>query len=519
MTGESNADGEPRLPSYAQLLETNHMIQQIADSSYWLCLTRTVQESKLYPVSAYILLSYLNAFYRYPELLRKIETQMKAEEIGDRSRLMGVKLQNSHVSWCLPAFYLLGREMLINWGIIRPQDAMDDVICVLDFWKRFMLSWHRNNGHLTNTDAGQRAQILTDRRLEVFAADLYPCEPGDDLQVAANAFMATASQYGFLVSCESRISLTNSGPYRIDANHEMMVRDFMDLAECSLPWLDGVAADVPYNNLTVVMSVRDSHFHIVDEWGSFEAEPAFVAERLAGIGLYTSDPLTEGHIPVGMASREDLVETLRSLNTVLREATNKLWMRMADWSRETLLDAGALTYFSACKDLAHVAGVYDVSDWMEIDPRAERFRSILNDDYANQLLGELVGSLTLPSQSRSPFVMTKLADRAVSMMSPLPYSVLAGEDYAPTVGPIQPGATLLPSKQDRYRTSRGVIPLDDFNRLAREFTPAEAAEPQRFLCETWVKYNASTPEADALYRLTQRGSRNLEGKGCRKERS
>ena len=70
--------------TYAQLLETNNLIQQVSDESYWLCFTRTVQESKLFPVSAYIMLSYLNAFYRYPELLRKIERTMPAEEIADK---------------------------------------------------------------------------------------------------------------------------------------------------------------------------------------------------------------------------------------------------------------------------------------------------------------------------------------------------------------------------------------------------------------------------------------------------
>jgi hypothetical protein len=30
--------------TYAQLLETNNLIQQNTDETYWLCLTRTVQE-------------------------------------------------------------------------------------------------------------------------------------------------------------------------------------------------------------------------------------------------------------------------------------------------------------------------------------------------------------------------------------------------------------------------------------------------------------------------------------------
>jgi len=502
--------------TYAQLLETNNLIQQVSDESYWLCFTRTVQESKLYPVSAYILFSYLNAFYRYPELLRKVETRLPAEDIADRVRNMGIKAQTSHMSWCLPAFYLLGREMLIAMGMIRPQDALDDIVYVMDFWKRYMLSWHRNSGHLTNTQAGQRAQILPDRRLEIFRDDMFACTPGDPLHEAAHAFMATASQYGFLVSCESRVSLTNTGPYRIDDRHEMLVRDFMDMAECSLPWLDGVAADVPFNNFTVPMAVRDCHFNLVDDWGSFESTPAFTAEKLAGVGLYVSDPLSDGYVPLGMDSAETLARTFHELNVTLREATNRLWTRMAGWTREQLLDAGALTYFSAMKDIAHVAGVYEVEDWMEIDPRAERFRPILNDEYGNMFLGELVGSLSLPHQKRSSFTMMEHSDKATGMMTPLPYAVLAGEDYVASCGPIQRGTTRLDPKQDRYRTTRGTLTLAEYNRLAREHVPALCADKYRFLCETWVKFNAGTPLADELYRIEQRQSRTLRDRGIRR---
>lgn len=500
-------------PSYAQLLETNNLMQNCGDETYWLCLTRTVQESKLFPVSPYILLSYLNAFYRYPELLRKIERQMPAEEIADRGRTMGIKIQNSPLGWAMPCFYLLGREWLITMGFIRPEDAAEDVVYVLDFWKRFSLSWHRNDGHITNREYGHRAQILPDRRLEVFKSDIYWCEDGDELHEAAQAFMATASQYGFLVSCESRISLTNSGPYRLDAKHELLVRDFQDLAECSLPWLDGVAANVPYNNLTVTMAVKDCHFSLVDDWGSFESRPEFSSDKLAGVGLYTSDPLSDGFVPIGMDSREDLIGTFRELNAILKDATNQLWMRMAGWSRDQLLDAGALTYFAVCKDLAHVAGTFEVEDWLEIDPRAERFRPLLNDEYSNAFLGELVAGLTLPNQQISPFAMMQHSDRATRLFTSIPYAILAGEDYAPTVGPILRGSSNLDPKVDRYQTSKGVLTLADYNREARGAAPESCDDRYRFLCETWVKYNGETPLADELYRVEQRRSRTLKDSG------
>ncbi len=498
--------------SYAQLLETNNLLQTVTDETYWLCVTRTVQESKLFPVPPYMLLSYLNAFYRYPSLLRKIESRMSAEEVGDRVRTMGIKCQNPAVGWALPGFYLLGREWLINMGLLRPVDAVEDCIYVMDFWKRFQLSWHRNDGHITNREYGHRSQILPERRLQVFETDLYRCEAGDGLHIAASQFLASASQYGFLISCESRISLSNSGPYKLGDNSEMIVRDFMDLAEGDLPWLDGVAAEVPYNNLTVPMMVKDCHFYLVDDWGSFESEPEFRAENIAGVGLYTSDPLTEGYLPVGMASRDELIETFNEFNEVCKDATTKLWKRIAGWTRDQMIDAGALTYFAICKDLAHVAGVYEHEDWMLIDERAERFRPLLNDEFSRDCLGELVGLLTHPSQRCNEYTMMQHGDGPTRMYTPIPYSILDGDGYTPSSGPVYPGASNLPPKEDRYRTSQGILTLAEYNRQVREFQPM--AQKYRHLDETWVKFNYDTPLADEMYKLEQARSRKLEGRGA-----
>ncbi|MBM3482477.1 MAG: hypothetical protein FJX66_04170 [Alphaproteobacteria bacterium] len=500
--------------TYAQLLETNNLLQVFTDESYWLCVTRTVQESKLFPVPAYMMLSYLNAFYRYPSLLRKVESRMKAEEIGDRARNMGIKINNPPMSWGLLGFYFLGREWLINMGLLRPQDAVEDIVYVMDFWKRFQLSWHRNDGHITNKEFGHRAQVLPERRLQVFHADMYRCEAGDELHTAAANFMATVSQYGFLISCESRISLCNTGPYKIDDKREMIVRDFMDLAENDLPWLDGVAADMPYNNLTVPMMVKDCHFYLMDDWGSFESKPDFRAEHIAGVGLYTSDPLTEGFVPVGMGSKAELIRTYNDLAGKAKEATNRLWKRIAGWTRDQMIDAGALMYFGIFKDIAHVAGTYEYEDWMLIDERAQRFRPLLNDEFSRDVLAELVGYVSQPSQTVHDYTMMQHNNGPRRMFTPIPFSILMGDDYTLTSGPVYPGSTCLPKKEDRYRTSRGQMTLAEYNNAVRSFTPVACRNENRFLDETWLKYNAKSEAARALYENEQALSRKLKGKGA-----
>ena len=112
------------------------------------------------------------AFYRWPALLRKIETRLAAEDIGDRCRSAATKVQNPSIGAALANLYLLGREWLINMGLLRPQDAAEDIIYLLDFRKRFQLSFHRNDGHISNKEFGHRAQILPERQLQVFHADM-----------------------------------------------------------------------------------------------------------------------------------------------------------------------------------------------------------------------------------------------------------------------------------------------------------------------------------------------------------
>jgi len=500
------------MTDYVRLLEANNAIQTIGDETYWLCVTRTVQESKLFPVPSYMLLAYLCCFYRYPELLRKAESAMPAEEIGDRTRLLGGKLGNLP-GWALPTFYLLGREILINFGMLGPEDAAEDVAYVMDFWRRFKLAQQREDGHLNAREFGQRVQSLPERRVQRFHSELLPCHPGDRLGHAAQAFLATISQYGFLVSCESRCALNNSGPYKLAEDREMIVRDFSDLAEGDYPWLDGVAGDIPFSNLTVTMEATGCHFYLMDDWGSFESRPEFTADKLTGVGLYTSDALSGGYIPVGMGSAQELADTFEDLTDRIRKATVELWKRMAGWSRDEMMDAGALVYFSLIKEIAHIAGVYDVNDWMTIDPRADRFRSLFNDEFGRDFLGEMVGLVSLPSQQLSRYAMMQHNNNPVRYISQVPYCVLQRDGEAPKLSPIGPGVSHLDAKRDVYTTTAGRLSLADYNAQATALRPAQMAPEYRFICDTTAKFRPHDPAVQTLYRLEQEGS-PLAGRGA-----
>ena len=499
--------------SYTDLLRLNAWIRKNADTWYLHCTTRTVQESKLFPVPAYMVLSYLQAFYRYPPLLRRLAETISPEMLGDRMRESSTKGNIINLS-CIPEFYLAGRQTLIDLGLMKATDAIDDLVFVEDFAERLNLAYHRNHAHVLPSDSHLRAQLLSERRLQVFEADAIGMRPGDRLHKALKRFMATANQFALLSHCESRLGIWNHGPYRCRANEEMLVRGFADLGECDLPWLDGVAAKVTHNNLTIPTIVKDTHFNIVDDWASFEATPSFDHDNVVAVGLYTSDFLSDGEIPVAMENSATLAEFLDHEGETLTIATRELWERMATWTRDQMIDAGAMMYAGVAKDLFHVGGIYDPQDWFTIDARAQRFKPLLNDEYARDFLAELLGFVSLPSQQGSPYSMSKWADQPGDMWSPVPYSVLVDEEFTLSSGACHEGWTSLDAKQEPYLTTRGKLGLNDYNALTRDFVPQSCQLPFRFLDDAWVRDNAESELADKSYKLEQRHSRNLRDCGA-----
>jgi hypothetical protein len=151
---------------------------------------------------------------------------------------------------------------------------------------------------------------------------------------------------------------------------------------------------------------------------------------------------------------------------------------------------------------------------MKIDERADRFRSLLNDEFGRDFLGEMVGLVSLPSQQLHDYAMMQHNDRPVRYISHLPYAVLSEPEKQRGLGPIAGGITHHGEKQDCYTTSAGKLSLADYNGRAADFRPAQMAEPYRFLCDTSVKYRKGAAEVDALYRLEQQQSPMLRDKGA-----
>lgn len=514
-----------------QLYDANVIQQRSMESLLHNLVTRTAQESKLFPLAPYVFMSFNDAYLRYPDLLRKSMETISPEECAHWAREVATPMTRMRAYSTL-TFYFLGRINLIKLGLLKPEDHLEDLVLVCDWWKRYMNAFNRNSGHLYARDASDIVTPHPERVLQVFEADAWSCDGNTELREAASKFLATATQYSFLCHCESRLGIQGAGPYALGENLLMQTRDFVNLGEGDFSWLDEVADGIDFQNLTLVMITKGVALEVTD-WGSTYSSPEMYGDKLVGVGLYQSDLFTEGYQPVGMGSAKELTDTFTELSAKLSDATFKLYKRFVAMNAHQRIDAGMFTYFQNPATILHMAGSYDQADWEFVDDRNERLRAIYNEEYATDAYIENYAGLLGTHGAWNEYyvnpvhyAMWRRGGAAAGapvpangrMEFPVPASVLRDHDYSRRVNPgglsDSKGPNSLRVKDGAWLTSRGRLSQDEYNEAARSARPALVQEPWVHLDDAWVKYHWQSSEADELYKRSQASSRLLSGRGA-----
>ncbi len=510
-----------------QLLQLNTALQRADDVLVHNCVTRTGQESKLFPVVPYLMLVMIDSYFRFPDLLRESAAQRSPEEIGHRARQTGTQLTRM-TSWATLNYYLNGRNFLLRHGVLRPEDNLEDLWFVVDWFTRHRNAYFRQGGHPDALSAGEINPTLEERTLQVLEADAF--EADDELRRAAAKFLATATQYSFLVNCESRSGLCATGPYRVGDDRLMHVREFVNLGESAYSWMDGVADDLPHNNLSLVL-VTDAVPTEITDWGSVYTDTTEYQDIVRGVGLYTSDLFEDRYVPVGMDSRADLVDTLDALTAGIQDATRRLYGRFAGFGFDQMVEAGMSTYFHAAIEPSMMAGTFRQLDWDGIDERTKRLAPVYNEEYALDAYVDHYATMSGFGAAQSEYYLhpTSYAGwRRGGGAGPLPQPgrvatlvparVLDVDDYPRRVNPNGLAdvrtVTSLPPKTGRHLFASGRLTEDEINARARAYDSPLLRSPWRNVDEATVKWHWQDPDVDALYRYEQERSRLLRDRGA-----
>src|SRR5438309_1864473 len=173
--------------------EINRWIRYHGDISRAMTAERTSLESQLIPVSAYILLSCVEAYRRWPEIIEAIEAKESVESIVGRAAGPGVQI-NPVYFWSTANIFLLGRQILTLFGLQQPDDRPERIGTVLDFWRRGALAY-RGDGRHQAWDAGftisppSYAGAVMDQLMGAVV------DVDDDLRARVRSLVATLYQY------------------------------------------------------------------------------------------------------------------------------------------------------------------------------------------------------------------------------------------------------------------------------------------------------------------------------------
>lgn len=331
--------------------KANELIAYHGPISRQLTEERTSLESALIPVTAYIVVACVESWYRYPEMMRRIEEAMAAGDIGRAGRRPGSQVNTVYL-WSIANFWLLGRKVM---AMIDPAaaNAPEPAYTVLDFWERAAQGFRGDDGTRQAFDAGGVVRPYGDDVIATLLAGATDVD--DDRRATIKRFNATLINYLFLLYFDTRVGSGDTGPYPLPDGRTLIVRDYYRLAQSDFWWSD-VAADVPYQNLTAALVLDDVDVRITD-FGTANTTPEDYLDRLVSFGLYTTDGADDGSLrPVPDAEIDGLL-------AAVRKAQSQHYRKIAAMSRDEKIRCGAYVYFSFLKPFADVAGVGDELDW------------------------------------------------------------------------------------------------------------------------------------------------------------
>ena len=347
--------GDPGVPSGGAAGtardQVNSWLAAINPVTSHLVAERTSYSSQLIPVTPYVTVSCIEAFLRYPEAVARIAAAMSPEEIGAAARRPGCQVDSVFL-WGIANFFLIGRNVM---AMVDPTlDSVERTRTVLDFWARASHAY-RGGPHLHAAEVGNCVDVLPPEMVAHLAAGATRVD--DERRDRIRRANATLINHLFLLYFDTRVGHADTGPYRLEDGRTLIVRDFYRLGESDFSW-SGVAAGVPHRNLTAAL-VLDPQVEVsITDYGTTISSPEDYLEHLNGFGLYTTDGVAPGGLPVPLSDQE-----LEATAAAAKVAQRKHYRDIVAMDRDERIACGAYVYFTFLRPFAEIAGVADEIDW------------------------------------------------------------------------------------------------------------------------------------------------------------
>lgn len=345
---------------YMDVKSTNELISHISEVVDYQVQSRGLLETQLFPVTAYICVSFYNAYDMLYNVLKQVAARTTPEEMGRQSRKILSEL-NALTVFYIPLYYMVGRmgEIHRNKGDPKSEseEKREQTKFVLDFWRRLVSSYYPN-GKLTVYDSNKQNLALNSHDIDWIISQLSDIQPEAALKVRRTA--ANLEIVSFLDECEARAKLCDHGPYKISDNEILVFREIMHLYDGGtphFPWSE-TKAKAPYSNIAFAFRLKDVEAKF-DDFATMTTKPINFSENITGIALFTRE---------GNEVKPLEMDVLKAFNDYAESAKTELFVKFSKWDRRQRLLAGAFAYCYGYARYTNYVGITDQINW-DLTPR------------------------------------------------------------------------------------------------------------------------------------------------------
>ncbi len=239
-----------------------------------------------FPAHQAFTLATTHLFFTLPDAVRRTLQHATPEQLAQRGKRLGATVSPLTI-WTFAYSYLVGREILLDSGVITPRTGAEDLALVLDFWRRLSFT-HRGDGHLDNSEAAATNVFLPATITQRLYDALLPIDAS--IRRRVEQFLAATDEYLLLLNSEARLGTADSGPYPLNVERVLVVRDFFDLKGMCYPWRD-VVADLPLHACSLALTFDPEDFHAIEfsDQSALRTTPATYTAAIREIAFVSND--------------------------------------------------------------------------------------------------------------------------------------------------------------------------------------------------------------------------------------
>lgn len=310
--------------------EANNILMNLSDTTKTFINSRTLLESNLFPVRAYMAVGLYNLFENEYDLLRKVTNKKRPEKLGKECKTINSEI-NQKTQFSTIVGYLVGREQVIQDGNIndygdQEYDA-EKIIFLLDYWKKFSENY-RNDGQMLVDDSDGVISILGKKEVKWFNEDLRDVDTKNIENVLRLA--ATIQSYLYLLNYESRGGVFNQGPYEID-DELLIFREFIHLNKNT--YKTDLKNKINYNTILITLKLKDVNVSL-NEVGTLFVNPVDYTDKITGFNVYSNNGVL----------KKISIDEVNQISNQIKSRILDLYRSINKWGRKDKLIAGALQY-------------------------------------------------------------------------------------------------------------------------------------------------------------------------------